>query len=198
MPITELPREHTSRYGRPSLSRVDTSIFVRRYFTACMDCTFCGDSCCQYGVDVDAETAARLHEHADGLEAFVGIPRSRWLTDEWTVDAEHPGGKNTRTQVVDGACVFRNRRGRGCMVHAYCLQAGLDYHLLKPMVSALFPLTFDEGLLHPAEEAREGGELVCVGQGPTLYRGVRGELAYYFGEPLVQDLDALEGGGVLG
>ena len=48
-----------------------------------------------------------------------------------------------RTQVKDGRCVFLNRQARGCKVHSYCLDKGLDYHLLKPLVSILFPVTFD-------------------------------------------------------
>ena len=34
--------------------------------------------------------------------------------------------------------------------------------------------------------------LVCAGDGPSLYDGVRGELAYYFGRGLVEELDALK------
>jgi hypothetical protein len=59
------------------------------------------------------------------------------------------------------------------------------------MVSALFPVTFDDGLLHASTEARDG-TLVCGGQGPSLYRGARAELLHYFGESLVSELDALE------
>ena len=63
--------------------------------------------------------------------------------------------------------------------------------LIKPRVSALFPVTFDDGVLDPSTEITDG-TLVCGGQGPTLYRGVRLELAYYFGELLVRELDGLE------
>ncbi len=192
MPIIELAREHASRHGRPNVSRVDTSVFVRRYFMACMDCSFCHDACCAHGVDVDAPNVERITRHTAALEAYVGVPASAWFTGEWTEDAEHPGGKYTRTRVVGGACVFHNRGGRGCLLHSYCLSAGLDYHELKPMVSALFPLTFDDGILHPSAEASEGGDLVCQGHGTTLYRGVRDELAYYFGPALTAELDALE------
>jgi hypothetical protein len=193
MPIVELPREHVSRYGAPRLSQVDTRVFALRYFQACMECRFCHDACCAYGVDVDAKAAERIASRADELEPFVSVPRTEWFTDEWVEDDEHPGGRSTRTRVRDGGCVFRNRSGRGCLLHGYSLAVGLDYHELKPMVSALFPLTFDRGILLPSEEAREGGGLVCSGQGPTLYRGVRDELVFYFGDALVSDLDAVEG-----
>ena len=33
------------------------------------------------------------------------------------------------------------------MIHRFCLEEGLDYHTLKPMVSILFPLTFEHGVL---------------------------------------------------
>ncbi len=62
-------------------------------------------------------------------------------------DHEFPGGAHVRTSVRDGACIFRNAPARGCAIHAYCLEQGLDYHLLKPMVSVLFPVTFEQGVL---------------------------------------------------
>lgn len=157
-----------------------------------MQCSYCHDSCCQYGVDVDAENVARLEAYAPEVERFTGVPRERWFTGEWANDPEFPGGRNTRTSVEDGACVFRNRAGRGCTIHSFALARGVDYHELKPMVSVLFPITFDAGLLHPSAEI-DDRSLQCYGDGPTLYRGVRGEIAWYFGSALVGELDALEG-----
>jgi hypothetical protein len=189
--IRDLSRSYACRWGAPVVDRVDTAIFVRTYFTHCMECTFCFDSCCQYGVDVDAENVARLEAHKDDIAQFTGVPRERWFTGEWTTDGEFPGGRHTRTRVEDGACVFRNRRGRGCTIHSYALARGLDYHELKPMVSVLFPVTFDYGLLHPSNEI-EDRSLQCVDQGPTLYQGVRSEIGWYFGDGLVAELDGFE------
>lgn len=59
------------------------------------------------------------------------------------------------------------------------------------MVSSLFPLTFDDGLLRTAEEVADG-TLVCMGSGPTLYRSVRAELLFYFGDAFVNELDTIE------
>jgi hypothetical protein len=173
------------------VDRVDTAIFQRRYFMNCMQCTYCFDSCCQYGVDVDAENVARLEARAADVVAFTGVPRDKWFTGEWVDDKEFPGGKQTRTRVEDGACVFRNRKGRGCMLHSYALDRGIDYHDVKPMVSALFPLTFDYGLLHPSNEILDRS-LQCIDDGPTLYRGVRDEVDWYFGPDLVIELDRFE------
>jgi hypothetical protein len=79
------------------------------------------------------------------------------------------------------------------MIHSYALGRGLDYHEIKPMVCSLFPVTFDYGLLHPSNEIVDRS-LQCIDDGPTLYRGVRDEIAYYFGAELVAELDALERG----
>jgi hypothetical protein len=87
--------------------------------------------------------------------------------------------------------VFLKREGRGCWIHAYCLDHGIDYHELKSMVDCLFPITFADGLLCPADEAAERS-LVCTGVGPSLYRGLRSELQYYFGAPFVAELDRLD------
>ncbi len=177
------------------MDRIDTAIFVRTYFVNCLNCSYCHDSCCQYGVDVDAVNVARLEGYAGDLEQYTGVPRARWFTGDWCDDGEFPGGRQTRTRVEDGACVFRNRHSRGCAIHSFAIERGIDYHELKPMVSVLFPVTFDDGLLHPSNEIRDRS-LQCVDDGPTLYRGVRSEIGWYFGGELVEELDAFEAKGL--
>jgi hypothetical protein len=71
------------------------------------------------------------------------------------------------------------------------VEQGIEHRELKSIVDVLFPLTFEGGVLCPALEAATE-ELVCMGTGPTLYRGVRSEIAYYFGPELVGELDRLE------
>lgn len=121
---------------------------------------------------------------------MVGVPPERWFEGAVTNDAEFPGGAATRTSVIEGACVFLRRDGRGCVLHAFALARGLDYHDVKPMVSALFPVTFSEDALFCSDEL-SAGSLVCAGAGPTAYEMARAELAYYFGAELVMELDAL-------
>ena len=120
----------------------------------------------------------------------MGYPEADWFTDTVVTDAEFPSGKHVRTQVRDGACVFRNRKGRGCLIHSYALNTGGDYHDLKPLVSVLFPLTFEYGVLEPSNEIQDGS-VICYGAGPTVYEGSRDELLYYFGQDMVAELDAL-------
>jgi hypothetical protein len=191
--IHALSRPYACRWGAPVIDRVDTAIFFRRYFMKCMDCNYCGDSCCQYGSDVDVENVARVDALAADIETFTGVTRDRFWTGEWNDDKEFPGGRQTRTRVEDGACVFRNRAGRGCMLHSYALERGIDYHELKPMVASLFPVTFDYGLLHPSNEIADRS-LQCIDDGPTLYDGVRDEIVWYFGVELAAELDALRAG----
>jgi Fe-S-cluster containining protein len=169
---------------------VDPRIFRHRYFGACLQCSFCGDACCNHGVDVAIVERDRILAHASALEPVVGLPSSAWFTPKVTADADFPGGAATRTAVVDGRCVFRQRGARGCALHAFALDRGVDYHEVKPMVSALFPVTFGEGALLCSDELADGS-LVCAGEGPTAYEMARGELAYYFGDDLVAELDAI-------
>jgi Fe-S-cluster containining protein len=189
--IKALQRSYPSRDGAPVLTSVDTDIFTNRYFAQCMDCTFCHDSCCAYGVVVDVPTVGRLLAHADELEPVVGVGRERWFTGHYEADPEIPGGSCTRTAVIDGACVFLNRQGRGCLIHKFCLDRGIDVRDLKPMIAALFPVTFDYGMLHANLEVRDKS-LICLNTGPTLYRSARADLEYYFGPELVAELDAIE------
>jgi hypothetical protein len=141
-------------------------------------------------VDVALVERDRILARADQLEALVGVPREQWFAPSAVQDADFPGGSATRTAVVDGGCVFRQRGARGCLLHAHALARGEDYHALKPMVSTLFPVTFGGGALRCSEELAEGS-LVCAGQGPTAYETARDELAYYFGDELTAELDAL-------
>ena len=73
------------------------------------------------------------------------------------------------------------------------LNTGGDYHDLKPLVSILFPLTFEYGVLEPSSEIQDGS-VICYGEGPTVYEGSRDELLYYFGAQMVAELDALRDG----
>jgi len=189
--IVRLKRAFPSRDGVPVITRVDTRIFTRRYFTHCLQCGFCHDWCCSHGVDVELTRAEAILAHADALEAYTGIARTRWFEEEIEHDPDFPGGAARRTRVEDGACVFLRRNGRGCQIHAFCLERGIDYHSLKSIVDCLFPVTFAGNLLCAADEVLDG-ELVCMDQGPSLFRGVESELAYYFGSELVEALAAVE------
>jgi hypothetical protein len=191
MSILALSREHPSIFKAPVLRQVDTRIFTLRYFTHCMSCGFCNDQCCTYGVDIDAENAKTLLAMGDDFKAFIGIPESDWFTDEIIEDTEFPSGRNRRTRTQGNHCVFHNSDGRGCLIHAWCAKQGLDYHLYKPMVSILFPLTFNCSRLEPSSEVIDKS-LTCSGDGPSVYEGGRGELAYFFGHGLVEELDALK------
>ena len=188
--IQRLQQAYPSRDGAPIISEVDLNIFVRRYFTYCLDCTFCHDACCLHGTDVDVENFERINAHAEALEKHTGVPRAEWFSGEFYEDAEFAGGSHTRTRVNRGACAFLNRSGRGCLIHSFSIDQQIDYHVLKPIVCCLFPITFDDGLLHPSSEI-EDGSLICMNAGPTLYEGARNEILYYFGDRLIAELDAL-------
>ena len=188
--MTPLSRAYPCKGGGPVLTAVDPRIFTLRYFQACMACGFCRDSCCSEGVDVDLENVARIRALPADFKALVATPEADWFTTDIVTDPEFPGGAHVRTAVVDGACVFRNPKGRGCLIHAYALEKGLDYHDTKPLVSTLFPVTFELGVLAASNELADQS-LVCAGDGPTLYEGARDELLYYFGDALVAELDAL-------
>ena len=141
---------------------------------------------------MDALNAERLNAKAAELEKYVGVRKEEWFDpSEMCEDDEAPGKVWFRTNVKNGACVFLNPQGRGCMLHSFSLRENLDYHDFKPLVCAIFPLTFEDGLLVYADEV-EDKSLVCAGQGLSLFDGVRGELQYYFSEQMVQELDSVQ------
>ena len=173
------------------ITAVDTAIFVRTYFGACMECTFCHDACCQYGADVSVIEEGRLNTRADDLEAHIGIPRGQWFTGKVEDDPDWPGGRVARTALRGDRCVFLNPEGRGCLLHQYALDKAIDVHEIKPMICFLFPLSWYDSTLALADEMEEN-ELVCLTAGPTCYRSGRSDLAYYFGPEFVDELDAVE------
>jgi Fe-S-cluster containining protein len=173
----------------PGLHSVDSEIFTLRYFMQCMQCTFCHDSCCQYGCDVNFGERERLLAVKNELEAFLGVPSAEWFKPEVFDDPDYPTGKFVRANVKNGACVFLNRGGRGCGIHAFALKTGRDYHALKPMVCWLFPVTWDKGVMRPNSDVKD--DLACANTGPTLYEGARDEIRVHFGEALVAELDGL-------
>jgi Fe-S-cluster containining protein len=189
--ILTLSRTYVARKGAPAVDRVDTRIFHERFFSACMDCSFCFDSCCQYGATVEAPMVEAIRQRADELEPYVGVPCEQWFEDGFQPDADYPDGRHTRTRVVDGSCVFLNRTGRGCLLHRFALERGLQVQSIKPMACNMFPVHCEEGVLIPPYEVQDG-TLVCRGAGPTLYRSARNDLLYYFGPELVAELDTLE------
>jgi hypothetical protein len=142
-------------------------------------------------VDVDEVHYQHILLHADRLEAHTGIPRDGWFTDEYEEDEEVPGGASRRTEADDEGCVFLNRHGRGCLLHAFATDERMDFRELKSMVDSLFPVTFADRTLFVADEVADRS-LVCLGDGPTVYRGQRGDLMYYFGEEFVRVLDEIE------
>jgi len=189
--IQRLSRSYIARDGAPVISGIDTRIFQLRYFTHCSRCNFCHDWCCSFGVELDLENVQRIQAEAEGLEQLVKTERNQWFEQEIEQDEEFPGGKYTGTNVINDACVFLNRSGRGCLLHTYSIQKGTDYHHLKPIVCVIYPLTFSKGILLPADEI-EDRSLVCMGEGLTLYRALKDELAFYFGSEFVTELNEIE------
>jgi hypothetical protein len=192
MAVVELARTYTCVQGAPVIHSVDMAIFSLRYFAHCMDCTFCNDQCCTYGVDIDLGNAVRIAALGEDFSSRIAAPRTEWFTETVADDAEFPTGRYLRTRTVDGHCVFHAPGGRGCIIHAYAIEKGIDYHELKPLVSTLFPATFEHGVLVPSSEVVDGS-LRCSGEGPSVYDGVRQELLHYFGAAFVAELDALSG-----
>ncbi len=189
--IVSLSRSFVPHTGVPVVDRIDTRLFTQTFFSDCMGCGFCHDSCCQYGATVEAPLMDFLLSQREVLEPMVGRPASEWFDGEFRPDAEYPGGRFTRTRVFDGRCVFLNRSGRGCLLHGHALMNDLPVHEWKPLACSLFPMWWEDGALVLPPEI-EDRELVCLGEGPTLYRSARNDLLYYYGPELVEELDRLE------
>lgn len=192
--IIKLKKSYPSIHGLPVIHSVDTDIFDLTYFMKCMECTFCKDQCCEWGADIDMQNVNRIMKHEKELEEFTGIKSSNWFDrSELKWDHEYPGGEYIRTTYdpEKDYCVFLNHKSRGCMLHSFALEKGIDYHEVKPFFCSMFPVTYFEGVLLTPEEIDEK-LTACLGDGPSLYRGSRDEIKHYFGEEIVSELDEIE------
>jgi Fe-S-cluster containining protein len=190
--VIKLKWSYPSVHGLPVIHSVDTDIFEIKYFMHCMGCTFCNDQCCDYGADIDMLNMDRILKYKEGLEEYTGIKSKDWFYKKkrkW--DFEYPGHVYTRTTKRNNACIFLNRKDRGCMLHSFALHNGFDFNEIKPFFCSIFPVTYFDGVLVTPEEIDEKS-LACMGEGPTLYQGARDAIRHYFGDGIVDELDAIE------
>jgi Fe-S-cluster containining protein len=173
--------------GVPAIEQVDSDVFTLRMHGTCMTCTYCGDSCCQYGCDVNLGERDRILALAAELKPYVKSPVEQWFKPEVFEDPEYPTGRYVRANTAGKGCVFMSPDGRGCAIHRFALKTGRDYHDIKPMVCWLFPVCWDKKVLRPSHDVRD--DLVCKGKGMTLYEVTREEVLHVFGEVLVSQLD---------
>lgn len=189
--VIKLKNSYPSIHGLPIIHSVDTEIFLKTYYMHCVQCTFCNDQCCSYGADIDMLNVKRIINHKEGLEKFMGIKSEKWFYPKkrkW--DHEYPGNEYTRTTKRKNYCIFHNVHGRGCVLHSYALENGIDFHELKPFFCSVFPVTFFEGVLVIPDEIDEK-TLACLGEGPNLYQGARDALKYFFGTKMIDELDEI-------
>ncbi len=161
-----------------TIKEFDQSLFTKKYLADCMGCTFCSDMCCSYGCPADMEEVERISSYADKLEPILGIPLSGWF-QEIQDNADFPSGKVRYTRVYDNKCVFSKKGYRGCTLHRFCIENGMDVHILKPMVCSLFPVTWENGRIMASEFLNE---LPCQNTGVTVFKAQKNELNIYLGD----------------
>ncbi len=187
--IAKLTKEYICKGGKPILSEVDTDIFSIKYFHSCMNCDFCKDDCCKEGVICDKNDVKNILKNEYYIKEKIQIDAKSFFKEVFK-DDDFPSGKATYIPKRGNACIFINKKGRGCLLHSILLSKHIDYHLLKPILCCLFPVSFDKGLLCPAPEFNKK-EFACLKGDKSLYDGSRDEVKYYFGEGLVRELDKL-------
>jgi Fe-S-cluster containining protein len=170
------------------INQVDESVFSRKYFAHCLDYALCSDICCSYGCEIDGAERDKILTYAAELEAKLRIPASQWFEDKITKDADYPSGEAMRTKVSHGSCVFHDHRLRGCSLHRFASEQGIDWHLLKPMVCSLFPVTWERGRLVTSGFL---DELPCKDKGVSVFEAQKNELRVYFGDGFVSELEGI-------
>lgn len=174
------------KISAPVVKQIDDGIFTKRYLGNCMDCSFCDDICCSYGCAVDRQEVATILKYAGQLEPELGIPSSRWFEDKFESDVDYPSGEVCRTKVLNGRCVFFKRGFRGCSIHRFGLNKGVDIHQIKPMVCSLFPVTWEDDRMFVSSFL---DELPCKDKGVTVFEAQKDVLKVYFGSDFVSELE---------
>jgi Fe-S-cluster containining protein len=185
----------------PRFRSVDRDVFVRRIVADCMThaCRMHHedrellDACCQYGADVDVGERDQILHHAAQIRTILR-PEARnmpWFTGDVEVDADFPSGSHVRTRTFRGGCVFLAHDQRGCAIHRASIEAGWDFHGVKPHVCRLFPLSYEEESIVISDDYADYS-CAYLPDAPTLYRNGRDTLRAIFGDDLVRAMDAAE------
>ena len=178
--------EVTGSYLGLRIKEVAESLFSRKYYADCLDFDQCRDICCSYGCDVDTAERDRILAFTDQLEPRLGIPAACWFENDLIKDASYPSGLVARTRVYDERCVFHDRRARGCLLHHFANEKGMDWRQLKPMVCAIFPITWERGRLLTSPFLEE---LPCNDRGTSVFQAQKQELKNFFGDHFVNDIE---------
>ena len=118
-----------------------------------------GHGCCSLGAHFGDDHAGRAEARQISAYAAMIEPESWQYHDAAQDDAA--GGiygdvERTHTRVVDGACIFLNRRGfaggEGCALHLAAVEAGESPVEWKPSVCWQLPLRVD---WHEVDDVRE-------------------------------------------
>lgn len=173
-------------YESRRINEVDEGIFLSRCFANCLECPFCEDVCCSYGCQVDGAEMKRILKYASELGPILAIPSSQWFNADVQCDSDFSSGECGRTRVYANKCVFHNNKGRGCAIHLFAIEQGIDWHMLKPMVCSLFPITWEGERLFVSYFL---DELPCSNQGMRVFEAQKGELKVYLGNDFVLRLE---------
>lgn len=184
--IIELKQTFNSRYGLPAVSKVETDIFTFKYYDKnCFDNNTCNDICCSEGVLMDIRSFEQLLKYKDKPE-FKHIDWDYYFKK----DLLAAGGLGCDSRVVNGTCAFRNTGGRGCLIHKFSLESGMDFRDIKFLYCCFFPADiFDGELLSYSNLLRRKGYLNCEGGNSTVYETSKNDIEYYFGQGLINELD---------
>ncbi len=191
-----LPTTH-SRF-----KKVQRDIFIATLSPDCMthqcrlqkdDNTLKLDACCQYGVDVDLAERDGILRHADQIRTILNedIRSLPWFETDEKEDIDFPSGKFVRTKTHGGGCLFLQHDLRGCSIHRASIEAGWDFHGIKPHVCRLFPMSYDNEAIVMSDDY---ADYSCAFEAdtPSVYQVGREDLKAIFGNELVIALDAVE------
>lgn len=170
------------------IKEVDDNIFTRNYLGHCLDCLVCQDICCSYGSAVDKAEQNRILVWAPQLEARLEVPSSQWFESMVTKDSDYPSGEVVRTKTYRGKCIFYHHGTRGCTLHSFAIERGMDWHQLKPAVCSIFPFTWERGRLFVSSFL---DELPCRDQGVPVFQAQRDELQAFLGNDLIRELEEM-------
>ncbi|MBN1700216.1 MAG: hypothetical protein JW881_22080 [Spirochaetales bacterium] len=193
--VLKLSQPFPSRYGLPVVINVDTDIFTTPYPSAGCIGTDCRDRCCSGGAIMDIVAFEKLKNFRES-ERFKDI---KWDDFAFEKDPCYPGGIGCYTPIMNGMCVFKNRETRGCGIHSFCLERGIDYRELKFFACCIFPVEVNRigektNVLTAGYELRnEGFDIACKTEGgSTVYESARDDIRYYFGDVLIDILDDMK------
>jgi hypothetical protein len=137
---------HKHKLKHISELRIDSSIFTKKYPSAC-SMNNCTGECCKWGVFADVTERDNILNHTQMIQRYLEPTQEKnpdkWFESDTCEDIDFQSGLAIGTQATEHGCVFLDSNGL-CALQKAALAQGLHPFALKPFYCIAFPLVISQ------------------------------------------------------